>query len=187
MKTIGVLALQGSFAEHLAMLEKIKGIQAKAVKTTEDLRKVDSLILPGGESTTLGKLLNAFELKIPLINRINKGMPVWGTCAGLILLAKKVINESPHLGVMDISVRRNAYGSQLDSFSCDLMINEVSKKAVPAVFIRAPLIEDASGEVTILAKYKDKIVAARQNNMLVTSFHPELTDNTAFHQYFAGL
>ncbi|MDP4182265.1 MAG: pyridoxal 5'-phosphate synthase glutaminase subunit PdxT [Bacillota bacterium] len=186
MKTIGVLALQGSVVEHINSLQKIEGILPMEVKSRKDIDKIDSIIMPGGESTTIGKLLRDFELLEPLSDRINKGMPVWGTCAGMILLAGKIIGEDHvHLGLMDIEVRRNAYGGQLDSFSCHACIDKVSKAPVNLIFIRAPWIERVNGNVEVLAEYEGKIIAARQGNMLVTSFHPELTEDLSFHKYFS--
>ncbi len=188
MVKIGVLALQGSVIEHIRSLSRIEDVIPCEVKSAEDLNKVSGIILPGGESTTMGKLLRDFGLAEPLAGRIRDGMPVWGTCAGMILLAKEIVNETNvHLGVMDISVRRNAYGSQLDSFNKAASIPEVSAEEFPLVFIRAPWVETAKNSVKILARLDDRIVAVRQNNMLATSFHPELTGNTAFHKYFAQL
>lgn len=186
-KTVGVLSFQGSVAEHIQMLEKIDGVTPIEVKTKEALNKADGLILPGGESTTIAKLLHIFGLFEPLKERITSGMPVWGTCAGMILLAKQIVGESAHLGVMDITVRRNAYGTQLDSFSTSTEIPEISEKPVPLVFIRAPWVEFVCDNVQILCQINGHIVAARQDNMLVTSFHPELTENPAVHQYFAEM
>ncbi len=187
MKTIGVLALQGSYREHINSLQKLSDVLPLEVKSQKDIEVIDSLIIPGGESTTIGKLLREFNLSGCLVDRIHSGMPVWGTCAGMILLARNIIEEdSIHLGVMDIDVRRNAYGSQLDSFSCAAAIDEVSESPVELVFIRAPWIESVGGNVEVLAVHEGKIIAARQHNMLATSFHPELTDDLAFHKYFAG-
>ncbi|WP_058485592.1 pyridoxal 5'-phosphate synthase glutaminase subunit PdxT [Defluviitalea phaphyphila] len=182
---IGILGLQGAIIEHQKMLEKIKDVKVYIVKRKEDLDKIQGLILPGGESTTIGKLIKDFNLKDPLIDKIKNGMIVWGTCAGMILLAKKISNDSKvHLGVMDIIVKRNAYGSQLNSFSTNIVIPEVSNKAIPVVFIRAPYIEKIGKNVEALYKINDKIVAAKQDNMIVTSFHPELTNDISFHKYF---
>ena len=188
MKTIGVLALQGSFAEHLAMLGRLKGVDPVAVKEPRALEKADGMILPGGESTTLGKLLHESGLFEPLRARISAGMPVWGTCAGLILLAKKIADDDTvHLGLMDIVARRNAYGGQLDSFADRAVLEEVSPEPFPLVFIRAPWIEKAGEGVKTASGGDGRIIAARQKNMIVTSFHPELTDDPRFHSYFAGL
>ena len=184
---IGVLSLQGSVCEHTAMLKKIKDIEPIEVKSLEALKMSDGLILPGGESTTISKLLHDFGLFSTLRKRIENGMPVWGTCAGMILLAKNIVGEKPHLGVMDITVRRNAYGRQIDSFEEECTIPSVSKQKIPLVFIRAPWIENAGENVDILCRLKGHIVAAKEKNILVTSFHPELTDCTLFHQYFVKM
>lgn len=184
---IGVLALQGSVIEHKKILEKLPEIEAVEVKTAADLESISGIILPGGESTTIGKLLRDFHLLAPLKKRIESGMPVWGTCAGLILLAKNIVGEAPHLGVMDITVQRNAYGRQLDSFITETIIKEVSSKSIPLVFVRAPWIESVGENVSVLLRLNGHIVAARDQNMLATSFHPELTESTDFHAYFATM
>ena len=188
MLNVGVLGLQGSIEEHMKSLSKIEGVKPCLVKTKEDLDKVDGIILPGGESTTIGKLLRDFGLLNPLRERIQKGMPVWGTCAGMILLAKDIVEQDDkYLQVMNIKVRRNAYGSQLDSFVTKLKIDEVSDKEISLVFIRAPWIEEVGDDVEILAKVDSHIVAAKSKNMIVTSFHPELTQDTSFHEYFVNI
>ncbi len=187
-KHIGILGMQGAIAEHLNKLAQIPNVTASIVKTREDLDEIDGLIIPGGESTAMGKLLNYFSLTEPLKNKIEEGLPVWGTCAGLILLAKKIENQNTtYLATMDITVRRNAYGSQLDSFSTDLIIPAVDDKPLPLVFIRAPYIVKADSNVTVLAKLDNHIIAAREQNMLVSSFHPELTDDLSFHKYFVSM
>lgn len=186
-KIVGVLSYQGSVIEHMNMLSKIQGITPIEVKTLEGINSVDSLIIPGGESTTISKLLKIFGLFEPLQKRIREGMPVWGTCAGLILLANEIVGEEPHLQCMDIKVQRNAYGSQLDSFSCDYAIPEFSKNPLPLVFIRAPYIESVGKDVKVLCELDGHIVCAKQNNILVTSFHPELTNDTTIHQYFCNM
>lgn len=184
---IGVLALQGAFIEHIHNLEKL-GVEAFEIRQKKDIEKpFDGLIIPGGESTVIGKLLKQLDLFEPIKDMIAKGLPVWGTCAGLILLAKDIVGENPHLGLMDITVRRNAYGKQIDSFSSSVNIPAVSDKPVPLVFIRAPWIEGAGNSVEILCELNGHIVAAREKNMLATSFHPELTDNTAFLEYFINM
>ncbi len=185
VKTIGVLALQGSFAEHLRVLERIGGVKAVPVKSRGGLDAADGLILPGGESTAQGKLLRDFGLLEPLRRRILRGMPVWGTCAGAILLAGTIAGGEPtHLGVMDITVRRNAYGGQLNSFAASAVLPEVSAEPLPLVFIRAPWIERTGARARPLAVLEGRIVAARQKNMLATVFHPELTPDQRFHRYF---
>ena len=187
METIGVLALQGSFAEHIQALRKIAGIKSILVKNADELAMVDRLIIPGGESTTMGKLLNNTGLNIKLRERILSGMPVWGTCAGLILLAKEIEGEESHLAVMDIAVRRNAYGSQLASFEGQGLIPPLSNIPIKMVFIRAPQIIDVGSTAKVLAKYEEKIVAAQQNRMLATAFHPELTEDLSVYNYFLNL
>ena len=185
MLTIGVLALQGAVAEHLERLQALPQVQGMQVKTVADLYDIDGLILPGGESTTMGKLLREFDLLEPLTEKIKAGLPVWGTCAGMILLAKSIVGQPDnHLGVMDITVQRNGYGSQLDSFSTDMLLPDISTTPIPLVFIRAPYVESAGSNVKVLAKVGDKIVAAEQANMLATAFHPELTSDLTFHRYF---
>ena len=184
---IGVLSFQGSVEEHIELLKTIENVNPIEVKTLSALDKIDGLIIPGGESTTISKLLNIFGLAKPLEKRIDDGMPVWGTCAGLILLAKEIQGEKPHLNVMDIAVKRNAYGTQKDSFCVNSKIPEVSNSDIPLVFIRAPWIESAKPNVKILSKINGHIVAARQGNMLATSFHPELTQNNKFHKYFVDI
>lgn len=185
MLKIGVLGLQGSVVEHISMLQRISEVQPIIVKTKKDIESIDALIIPGGESTTIGKLLEDFSLIDLLATRINAGMPVWGTCAGMILLAKKISNHGKtFLNVMDIQVRRNAYGSQLDSFHTTANIPEVSDSPIPLVFIRAPYVEKVWNDVEVLVKVNGKIVACRQKHMLATSFHPELTNDLSFHTYF---
>lgn len=184
---IGILALQGSVQEHRKALESVGSVEVLEVKTPSALALADSLILPGGESTTIAKLLSGFGLSDPLRERILKGMPVWGTCAGMILLAKEIVGEPAHLNVMDVTVRRNAYGRQIDSFSCVQSIPAFSREPIPLVFIRAPWIERVGEGVEVLCRVGGKIVAARQENMLATSFHPELTDNLCVHRYFAEM
>jgi 5'-phosphate synthase pdxT subunit len=180
----GVLSLQGSVEEHISMLSKIKNVKPLEVKSLTSLESVDGIILPGGESTTISKLLIEFGLFEPLKQRIKQGLPVWGTCAGMILLAKDVIGENPHLGLMNITVRRNAYGRQINSFTVSEDIPAISKQRIPLTFIRAPWIENIGKDVEVLCCLNKHIVAAKERNMLVTSFHPELTDCLAVHQYF---
>ncbi|WP_195269650.1 pyridoxal 5'-phosphate synthase glutaminase subunit PdxT [Eubacterium sp. 1001713B170207_170306_E7] len=180
---VGVLALQGSVEEHLECLGRLP-VQGVPVKRKETIETVDAMILPGGESTTIGKLLRDFDLMAPLKKRILKGMPVWGTCAGLILLAKHLPGEVPYLEVMDIAVRRNAYGRQLDSFKTTKVIPAFGKTPVSLVFIRAPYIEAVSEDAEVLCELDGHIVAARQKNMLATAFHPELTGDVSVYRYF---
>lgn len=187
---IGVLALQGDFIEHIQILKSL-GVEAVEVRKPEQLTDLDGLIIPGGESTTFGKLAAEFGLIEPLRAFCNTGKPVWGTCAGMIFLAKDVGRKQPVLGLMDVKVKRNAFGRQVDSFEQDLDILAISSKengqARPfrAVFIRAPMLESVGKDVEVLAKLEDgTIVAARQGNLMATSFHPELTQDTRFHRYF---
>jgi 5'-phosphate synthase pdxT subunit len=188
MLKVGVLALQGSVEEHVCSFQKIKGVSVCKIKETDELDNIDGLVLPGGESTTIGKLLRGFKLLKPIVSRINKGMPVWGTCAGMILMVKNIVGEEQtHLGVMDITVRRNAYGSQLDSFSTTMCIPAVSTDEIPLIFIRAPWVESVRENVRVLANVNGKIVAVQQKHMLATAFHPELTDDISFHKYFAEM
>lgn len=225
---IGVLDIQGSVEEHFAALERLakshggagkktragRKFEVVLVKSPEDLEKISGLIIPGGESTTIGKLLRKFGLREKIIERVRGGMAVWGTCAGAILLAKKIVGRetADGLGLMGITVERNAYGRQIESFETQIEFNIEStgikggssntsgnlhdksgwandkeahrKISIPAIFIRAPKILAAGKNVEILAKHGDEIVAARQDNMLVTNFHPELTDDLRVHEYF---
>ncbi|MGL5683030.1 MAG: pyridoxal 5'-phosphate synthase glutaminase subunit PdxT [Marinifilaceae bacterium] len=184
---IGILSFQGAVIEHIRHIEQL-GHEAVEVKYIEQLSELDGIILPGGESTTIGKLLNRTGMMEPLRARIQEGMPVWGTCAGMILLAKEIENdEIVHLGTMDIKVRRNAYGTQLDSFDTLCTVPEVSDQPLPLVFIRAPFIVDVKDNVTTLCEVNGDVVAARQDNMLATSFHPELTDNGEWHRCFVNM
>lgn len=181
---IGVLDLQGSVLEHINHISLLGHIPIR-VKTLKDLNSIDKLILPGGESTTISNILRSINLLDELKLKISNGLKVWGTCAGMILLAKEIENEpSNHLGLMDIKVIRNAYGRQLDSFIVTKNISEISSKDLELVFIRAPYISEVGDKITVLCKVNENIVAARQNNMLVTSFHPELTSDTTFLKYF---
>jgi 5'-phosphate synthase pdxT subunit len=188
---IGVLALQGDFAEHLAILRRLS-VETAEVRLPRHLNGLDGLIIPGGESTTIGKLSNDFGLMEPL-REFGKSHAIWGTCAGAILLSKDVSRRQPLLGLMDIKVARNAFGRQLDSFEADLDIAElkrVTRTTHPyhAVFIRAPIIESVHGKAKVLSKLDDgRIVAAQEGSLLATSFHPELTNDTRFHEYFLSL
>lgn len=186
--TIGVLALQGDFAEHLAALHRL-GVAGRQVRLPEHLEDLAGLIVPGGESTTIGKLATAFGLMEPL-RAFAAGRALWGTCAGAIFLSRDARRPQPLLGVMDITVERNAFGRQVDSFETDLAVPSLDEPARPyhAVFIRAPLIERVGPQVEVLASLPDgRTVAARQGRWLATSFHPELTDDLRFHRYFLRL
>ncbi len=186
-KIIGVLALQGAFREHMKCLERI-GVQGKLIKGNNDLDGIDGIILPGGESTAMGKMLVDFNMQQYLSDRISSGLPVWGTCAGMILLAKKIDGrDKGHLKVMDIDVKRNAYGRQLGSFVTEKMVPNLSNTPVPLVFIRAPYISSIGSDVEILCEIDENIVAAREGHMLATSFHPELTNDESFHRYFVKM
>lgn len=187
METVGVLALQGDFKEHFDILARLRA-SAIPVRLPADLKKVNRLIIPGGESTTIGKLLVTYKLLKPLRARIHAGMPVWGTCAGAILLAKRVTDGKkgqPQLAVMDITTRRNAFGRQLDSFEARIEMKKVSNRPIPVLFIRAPIFKHLGKNVEVLARFSDKrIIAAQQGKMLITAFHPELTGIRLVHQYF---
>ena len=186
-RCVGVLALQGAFREHVAAVSSL-GVEAREVRQLKDMDGIDAMIIPGGESTTMGKLLNEWHMLEPLRQRIQQGMPVYGSCAGLILLCRTIENsDQPRLGVLDATVRRNAFGRQVDSFETDLSIPEVSPEPVPAVFIRAPVIISMGPEVKVLAEVRGQAVAVRQNNILATSFHPELTPDTRLHSYFLNM
>lgn len=188
--TVGILALQGDFREHEDMLRRI-GAPTLQVRLPRHLDRVDRLIIPGGESTTIGKLLAIYGLIEPLRARVRDGMPLWGTCAGAILMAQRVADgraDQPTLGVMDVTARRNAFGSQLDSFETDLQCAELGAEPLHTVFIRAPILEDLGNGVMALARLADgRIVAARQGRMLATCFHPELTLDERVHRYFLEL
>lgn len=188
MIKVGVLAIQGAVAEHLELLNQIPDVCAQEVKYLDELNEVDGLIIPGGESTAIGRLLRDFNLLQPLKERILNGMPVWGTCAGMILLAKSLENDpTVHLGVMDITVERNAYGRQLESFTTEVEIEKISSNKIPLIFIRAPYVTQVKSDVDILLEVNDHIVACQQKQMLATSFHPELTKDTSFHRYFINM
>lgn len=179
---IAVLALQGAFIEHRNMLDKL-GIENFEIRNKDDLKKhFDALILPGGESTVMGKLLKELDLFDELKNKIENGLPVFGTCAGMILLAKKLHNDdTKHFATMDIEVKRNAFGRQLGSF---ISKEKFSEEEIEMVFIRGPYVYSYDSNVEVLSTIKDKVVAVRQKNMLAVAFHPELTNNTKVHEYF---
>ena len=186
-RCVGVLALQGAFREHVAAVSSL-GVEAREVRQLKDMDGIDAMIIPGGESTTMGKLLNEWHMLEPLRERIMQGMPVYGSCAGLILLCRTIENsDQPRLGVLDATVRRNAFGRQVDSFETELSMPEVGPDPVPAVFIRAPVLISVGPEVRVLAEVKGQAVAVRQNNILATSFHPELTPDTRLHSYFLNM
>lgn len=183
---VGILALQGAFLEHKNILDSLK-IDNCLVKTKEQLDDIDGIILPGGESTAMGKLLRDFGILEPLKEKIKNGFPVFGTCSGMILLAEKLSNsEVVHLGVMGIEVKRNAYGRQLGSFETKADFKGISKK-VKMIFIRAPYVENTKEGVKILATVNENIVAVREKNILAVSFHPELTNDSSVHEYFLDI
>ena len=188
---IGVLALQGAFAEHIKMLEKL-GIESFEIRKKSDLSNavnnndIDGLIIPGGESTVIGKLLYDLDLFDDIKKLILEGLPVFGTCAGLILLAREIENDSrTYLGAMDIKVRRNAYGRQLGSFFTESEFKGIG--VIPMTFIRAPYISSVGKNVEVLSEVDGNVVAARENNILVTSYHPELNDNLKVHKFFVEM
>lgn len=180
---IGILALQGAFLEHKNILDTL-GVENIYVKTKQDLENIDGIILPGGESTAMGKLLRDFDILNILKEKVERGFPVFGTCSGMILLAKELVNDkTKHLSTMNISVKRNAYGRQLGSFKTHENFKGIDEK-VEMTFIRAPYVEKVGEGVEILAKVDDKIVAVKEKNMLAISFHPELTKDLSVHKYF---
>lgn len=184
---IGVLALQGAFIEHIKMLQQV-GAETVEVRLPEHLEGLDGLIIPGGESTTIGKLATEYKLIDPL-REFAQSKPTWGTCAGMIFLAKKLTTEEqPILGAMDITVNRNAFGRQIDSFETNLQIEGLADEPFHAVFIRAPVVTATDDKVEILSQLDDEqIVAVRQNHLLATAFHPELTDDLRLHSYFCDI
>lgn len=179
---IGVLVLQGDFAEHLKILARC-GYRAAEVRSTQDLEAVNALIIPGGESTTILKLIDRCGLRDPLTKKITDGMPVFGTCAGAIVLAQRVSDGEPPLGLLDVTITRNAYGRQVDSFEADLEV-EGFETPVRGVFIRAPVIDEMGAEVEIMASWGDRPVLVRSSNLLASTFHPELAGEHRIHKYF---
>jgi len=183
---IGVLALQGAVAEHIRMLG-LAGAEGVVVKRTEQLDEIDGLIIPGGESTTIGKLMRTYGFLDAIREFSAQKKPVFGTCAGLIVIAREIAGqEEAHLGLMDMKVSRNAFGRQRESFETDLAVDGI-RDTVRAVFIRAPLIDSVGEKVKVLSTYKGQIVAAREDHLLAASFHPELTDDYGFHTYFLDM
>ena len=200
MARIGILALQGDFAEHRKVLDRL-GSDPVEVRLPRELDGLDGLIIPGGESSVIGGLAVAYDLLEPIRRRADQGFPIWGTCAGMILLAKDIGDESqPLIGLMDLTVERNAYGRQLDSFEADVVVpaldavsdEEERGRSFPGVFIRAPAIRQVGDGVEVLARLADgqgdgEPVGALQGSLLATTFHPELTDDSRFHRYFLRL
>ncbi len=185
---IGVLAVQGAFAEHLAVLRKLKS-EALPVRLPLELISLDGLIIPGGESTTISRLMRDYNLSDKIRKLAESGLPILGTCAGLIILAKEISDSKVEtLGLMDIIVRRNAFGRQRESFEAELAIPALGEKPFPGVFIRAPIIEQANGNVAVLSRLDNvTIVAARQEKLIATAFHPELTSDLRLHKYFMDI
>jgi 5'-phosphate synthase pdxT subunit len=185
---VGVLALQGTFIEHIGILRQL-GVEAPPIRLPHELNTLDGLIIPGGESTTMLRLMESFGLIRPIREMARDGLPIWGTCAGMVLLAKSVSNyEMETLDLMDMKIKRNAFGSQIDSFETDLEIPLVGEEPFHAVFIRAPIIEEARPSVKILSRLPDgTIVAIRQNRLLACAFHPEFTSDLRFHRYFLDI
>ena len=177
----GVLALQGDFREHALVLAR-SGATPVEVRTPSDLASVDLLVIPGGESTTIAKLAGSADLVGPIVERAREGMPILGTCAGMIVMARRVEGGEPLLSLVDVTVRRNAYGRQVDSFEADLDVAGIDHP-VRGVFIRAPWVEDVGGAVRVLAEHEGHPVVLEQGNLVVTSFHPELVGETALHEY----
>ena len=185
----GVLAIQGDVPEHLRALRRL-GVEARTVRTPEEVAAVDGLIIPGGESTTIGKLMARYGLLDPIRQLAASGRPLFGTCAGMILMAKTITaraQDQPALNVMDIAVERNAFGRQADSFEADIEVGGIAGGPIRAVFIRAPLITAVEDGVDVLATHEGRIVAARQGNLLALAFHPELTDELRVHRYFVSM
>ncbi|MDR2056646.1 MAG: pyridoxal 5'-phosphate synthase glutaminase subunit PdxT [Desulfovibrio sp.] len=187
MPTVGVLALQGAFREHMEALRRA-GARTAEIRQRGHIADIDALIIPGGESTTIGKLLVEGDMLDPLKIRLRTGMPVYGSCAGLILLCRTIENsDQPRLGVLNAKVRRNAFGRQVDSFEAKLAVPEIGSAPFHAVFIRAPVITEIGPDVRVLAEIGGQAVAVRENNVLATSFHPELTRDLRLHRYFIGM
>lgn len=188
MASIGVLAIQGDFLEHRKMLDSI-GIESKEVRLPDELENLEGLIIPGGESTTIVQLIDIYGLRAPLVDKVNQGLAIWGTCAGMIVIAKNLKDRRPDpLGLMDIEVSRNAFGRQIDSFETDLDIQGMDGPPMHAIFIRAPLVTQIGTDVEILAEVDDgKPVAVKQNRVIATSFHPELTEDSRMHSMFVDI
>ena len=192
--TVGVLALQGDVIEHIRHLESV-GARAVPVRRRSELDSVDGLILPGGESTAMSRLLDVYEMYEPVADRISRGMPVYGSCAGMILLATDVLDtraDATWFSAIDMTVRRNAFGRQVDSFEADLVVDAFGADPLRTVFIRAPWVESLGADVEVLAEVRasdgrDHVVAVRQGNALATSFHPEVTDDVRVHEYFLDM
>ncbi|RJE47350.1 glutamine amidotransferase subunit PdxT [Dehalobacter sp. MCB1] len=186
-KKIGVLAIQGAFREHCKLLERL-GVEAVEVRSVDDLKGISGLIIPGGESTAIGKQLEIDGFGDKIAEMAGEGFPIFGTCAGMILLSKKIDQSSQYsLGLLDISVKRNAFGRQIASFEADIPVKGLEGGNLRAVFIRAPYVLEAGPEVDVLAVYAGKIVLVRDDHILASAFHPELTDDTRIHKYFINI
>lgn len=184
---VGVLALQGAFIEHQKSLAAC-GVESIQIRKPEQLAGIQGLIIPGGESTAMGKLMHQFQLFEPILELGRHGVPIFGTCAGMIMLAKEIAGSAqPRLGLMDIEVERNAFGRQAESFETDLLVPDLGEEPLRAVFIRAPYIKSTGNNVQVMAAFDDKIVLARQDHYLVAAFHPELTDDVRLHEYFLSM
>ena len=188
MPTLGVLAIQGDFAEHREVLDKL-GVESAEIRLPHQLDEVDGLIIPGGESTTIVQLIDIYDFRDTLTQKVAEGLPIWGTCAGMIVISKRLTDHRPSpLGLMDIEVSRNAFGSQVHSFEADLEMGDITGPAFRGVFIRAPVVNKVGEGVRVLAQVSDgRPVAVRQDKMLATSFHPELTDDTRVHELFVRM
>ena len=185
---VGVLAIQGDFAEHIAVLGEL-GVIAREIRLPEQLHSLDGLIIPGGESTTLSRLMTIYNLRDPIAEMAAQGHAIWGTCAGMIMLSQEITEQDPvPLGIMDIGVQRNAFGRQVDSFEQALNVDGIGEDPYHAIFIRAPVIIRVGPAVRVLSKLEDqRPVAVQQGNLIATSFHPELTRDYRFHSYFLNL
>lgn len=184
---IGVLAVQGAFREHERMLQEL-GAETVLVKLKAHLEGLDGLVVPGGESTSIGKLMRDYDLVHPIRDMVDNGMPVFGTCAGMIIMANRISNgDEPHLGVLNVEVNRNSFGRQRESFETDLDIPVLGEQPFPAVFIRAPHIEAVGLDVQVLSKYQDRVVGVQQGKRMAISFHPELTNDNRLHGYFLSV
>ena len=188
MVTLGVLAIQGDFLEHIQTLERL-GVPSREIRMPGQLDEVDGLIIPGGESTTIVQLIDIYGFRTKLAEKVESGLPVWGTCAGMIVIADELTNHRPEpLRLMDINVSRNAFGRQVDSFEIDLQIGGIEGPPFRCVFIRAPVVNSVGADVRVLARLPDdRPIAVRQGNLLGTSFHPELTDDTRVHELFVKI
>ena len=188
MVRVGILALQGAFKEHSKMFEDL-GVKSVEIRLPNEVPNIDALVIPGGESTTMAKLLDAYQLRKPIQTFAAQGKPIWGTCAGLILMGTKIQENYPEpMGIIDLFTIRNAYGRQINSFETDLEIPILGTKKFQGIFIRAPAIKEVGPQVEILSKLPDgSPIAAQEKNCLVTSFHPELSSDTRFHSYFLSM